>query len=183
MAPAQPSKPLVQHLVFNVRDIERSDAFYRLLGFEQCAKLDNPDSPADVDMRFYRGDPSRHHDLALVQLADPEAAGPVPQWDMFAQRPGINHVAMAYGSRQEWLDQLEYLQANGVEFLVRGNHGMTHSAYIADPDGHGIEILYDLPAAVWEGDVDAAMSHFEVLPTEGPESLQDDIDYKVFGRA
>jgi len=33
---------------------------------------------------------------------------------------------------------------NGVEFIVRGNHGMTHSAYIADPDGYGLEVLYNL---------------------------------------
>ena len=48
------------------------------------------------------------------------------------------------------------MKANGVEFLVRGNHGMTHSAYIADPDGYGLEVLYNLPADAWGGDVDAA---------------------------
>ncbi len=42
-----------------------------------------------------------------------------------------------------------HLKANGVEFIVRGNHGMTHSAYIADPDGYGIEVLYELPEEVW----------------------------------
>ena len=43
---------------------------------------------------------------------------------------------------------------------------MTHSAYIADPDGYGLEIVYDVPAEVWEGDVDAALNYFEFLPPD-----------------
>jgi catechol-2,3-dioxygenase len=27
---------------------------------------------------------------------------------------------------------------------MRGHHGMTHGAYVVDPDGNGIEILYEL---------------------------------------
>jgi catechol 2,3-dioxygenase len=45
---------------------------------------------------------------------------------------------------------------------------MTHSVYISDPDGHGIEILYELPRDVWGGDIDAAQNYAEALPTEGP---------------
>ena len=72
------------------------------------------------------------------------------------------------------------LQANGVAFAMRGNHGMTHSAYISDPDGNGIEVLYELPAEVWEGDLPAALGYYERLPTEGPEALVDP-DSPVFG--
>jgi catechol 2,3-dioxygenase len=57
---------------------------------------------------------------------------------------------------------------------------MTHSAYISDPDGHGIEVLYELPAEVWEGDINAALNFFELVPTEGPESLADSTDYQRF---
>ena len=31
---------------------------------------------------------------------------------------------------------------------------MTHSVYIADPNGHGIEVLYELPREVWEHDIE-----------------------------
>jgi catechol-2,3-dioxygenase len=58
---------------------------------------------------------------------------------------------------------------------------MTHSAYVLDPDGHGIEIVYDVPAEVWQDDVDAALSHFEFLPNTGPDALQDSTDYVRFG--
>ena len=90
---------------------------------------------------------------------------------MEPKRVGVNHIAIAYPDREAWLTQLEHLKANGVEFIVRGNHGMTHSAYIADPDGYGIEVLYDLPEEVWSGDVDAALNYFEYLPPE--QELED----------
>jgi catechol 2,3-dioxygenase len=73
------------------------------------------------------------------------------------------------------------MKSQDVEFLVRGNHGMTHSAYIADPDGNGIEVLYDVPKEAWEGDVNAALNHFDVLPADGPETFEDTTDYVRFG--
>ena len=132
-------------------------------------------------MRFYRGHPDHHHDFALAQIPDPASAPAVPQWGMFTNHPGIAHIAIGYDSREEWLAQLAHLQAFGIRTAVRGNHGMTHSAYVVDPDGHGIEVLYNLPAEVWEGDVNAALSHFEPLPNDGPEALEDSTDYVRFG--
>lgn len=173
----EPGKPMVQHLVLNVRDIEASERFYGLLGFEPSGKLGRP----GVDMRFYRGAEGRHHDLALIQIPNPDQAPPVPDWSMFTTNPGIAHFALAYDDREAWLSRVEFLQENEVEFAVRGNHGMTHSVYVVDPDGHGVEVLYDLPAEVWEGDVDAALNYFEQLPTTGPEALVDDTDYVTFG--
>jgi hypothetical protein len=54
---------------------------------------------------------------------------------------------------------------------------------VRDPDGNSVEILYDLPAEVWSGDVNAALNYFEVLPGEGPGALQDDTDYHRFDPA
>jgi len=69
-----------------------------------------------------------------------------------------------------------------VRFHLRINHGMTHSAYISDPDGHGIEVLYELPREVWRGDIDAAQNFAERLPTEGEEAMIDTMDNPVFGK-
>jgi catechol 2,3-dioxygenase len=164
----------LEHLVLNVRDIEVSHRFYtEVLGFQQCGDLTHT-----MTMRFYRSDPTRHHDVALVELADPEQAGPVQPWTMDPVRPGVNHFAIGYPDRESWLAQLRHMKSLGVEFLVRGNHGMSHSAYIADPDGYGIEVLYNLPEEVWGPDVDAALNYFETLDID---DLDDRTDYQRFG--
>jgi len=169
------TQPSVNHLVLNVRDIEASHRFYtEVLGFEQCGDLSHT-----MTMRFYRGSSSTHHDLALVQVLDPSSAEPPERWSMEPRRVGLNHVAIAYPDRDTWLRQLHHLKAHGVELLVRGNHGMSHSAYIADPDGYGIEVLYNLRAEVWSGDVDAALNYFEYLPAG--QELEDTTDYQRFG--
>lgn len=171
----------VSHLVLNVSDIERSHRFWtEVIGFEQCGELH--DRPGMV-MRFYRGgDPTHHHDLALAQVREP-GDETKSKWSMAPRALGLNHVAIAYPDREAWLVQLQHLQQAGVDFHVRGEHGMSHSVYVSDPDGHGIELLYDLPREVWEGDLDAALNHFDPLPTEGEEALRDNTHYRVFGRS
>jgi catechol 2,3-dioxygenase len=109
-----------------------------------------------------------------VQTGSPE------QWNLMPNGPGINHVAIAWPDRESWLKQLEFLREKGVTFHRRVNHGMTHSVYISDPDGHGIEVLYELPREVWEGDIDGAQNYAENLPTEGPESMIDKVENPVF---
>ena len=168
----------MNHLVLNVRDIDIAHRFYtEVLGFEQCGELTH-----SLTMRFYRGANSgHHHDLALVQVPEGERFGPPAEWSMAPKQIGVNHIAIGYPDRESWLSQLEHMKEHGVKFLVRGNHGMTHSAYIADPDGYGLEILYDLPHEVWGADVDAALNYFEYLPLDGDEAMIDRTDYQRFG--
>lgn len=179
MSSKGPAKPGLSHLVLNVRDLKASHEFYtEVLGYEQCGSLDGK-----YDMLFYRGNGERHHDIALVQVQDPADSPEVERWSMFPKPAGIVHIAMDYGDRESWLQQITHMQEMGVEFLVRGNHGMTHSVYVADPDGNGIEVLYDLPSEVWEDDVNAALNYFEALPREGEGALEDDTNYPVFGKS
>ena len=52
---------------------------------------------------------------------------------------------------------------------------MTHSAYISDPNGYGVELLYELPREMWEGDIDASLNHLTFAANEGPAALEDDL--------
>jgi catechol 2,3-dioxygenase len=171
----------ISHLVLNVRDIEASHAFWtEKMGWELCGELHQPNG-LGAEMRFYRGNPDHHHDLAIVQVPNPESLPPTPPWSMVPGVVGVNHIAIEY-EREAWLRQLEHLQASGVRFALRGNHGMTHSVYIVDPDGYGFELLYDVPREAWQDDLDAALNHFEFLPNEGTAALEDSTEYTTFGR-
>ena len=181
--PAAPNRAVtprgINHLVLNVRDLEESHRFWtEIIGFRQVGELKpTPQRPHPPKMRFYSGDrdgQTHHHDIALVENRDLPA--PPADWKMFGMPLAVNHIAITLPDREAWSRQLAYLQAKGVTFDRRVEHGMTHSLYIHDPNGYGIELLYDLPREVWEGDIDAALNYVKVLPTEGAEALVDGTD-------
>jgi catechol 2,3-dioxygenase len=176
----------VNHVVFNVRDIEVSHRFWtEILGFRCVGHIKPRLGRPPVKMRFYSGVDERgdvnHHDIALIEVVEPVPAstdeGP---WSLVARKVGLNHLAITWPDREAWLKQIAFLRSRSVPFHLRINHGMTHSAYISDPDGHGIEVLYELPREVWEGDIEAAQNFSERLPTEGAETLVDREDNPVF---
>ncbi len=167
----------LNHLVLNVRDLEESHRFWtEIVGFKQVGELkESPTRPNPPKMRFYSGDHNgsmNHHDVALVENKEL----PAPPADWFGAPCAINHIAITLPSREAWLQHLAYLQARGVKFNRRVDHGMTHSLYINDPNGYGIELLYELPREVWEGDIDAALNYARTVPTEGAEALADDFE-------
>lgn len=184
---AQPPRS-INHMVLNVRNLEVSHRFWtEIIGFRCVAELKPIPGRQRPKMRFYSGLDAHgtvtHHDLALAEVPGADTAGGADRapWDLMPSRVGLNHVAIAWPDRESWLKQLAFLQSKGVPFHRRINHGMTHSVYISDPDGHGIEVLYELPREVWEADIDAAQNYSERLPTEGEESLVDRTDNPVFG--
>ena len=48
--------------------------------------------------------------------------------------------------------------------------------YISDPNGYGVEWLYELPRQFWKRDIDAGLNYLELLSTEGAEALVDDVE-------
>jgi len=162
--------------------MEQSHRFWtEVVGLKQVGELKRPGS--DIKMRFYSGERDgqlNHHDVALVE--NPALPEPPEKWSMFGAPMAINHVAIGFPDRDSWLEQLEHVRALGVPFNRRVNHGMTHSLYIRDPNGYGVELLYELPREIWSGDLDAALNYAENLPTEGADALADSTeDLPVFG--
>jgi len=174
----------LNHIVLNVRDMEESHQFWtEIIGLRLVGEFrQRPGRPTTPRMQFYRGtgtDGAHHHDLALVE--NPKLPPPPTDWKMWDMPLAVNHIGITYPSREAWLRQLAYLQARGVKFDRRSDHGMTHSLYVHDPNGYGVELVYDLPREVWENDIDAALNFAEALPHEGAEALVDRTDVPVFG--
>jgi catechol 2,3-dioxygenase-like lactoylglutathione lyase family enzyme len=176
-APAAAVTPSgVNHLVINVRDIEESHRFWtEVLGFKEVGRSSRR------PMRFYSGDHSgqmNHHDIALCE--NPNLPKPPADWDMFKSPVAINHIAISMPNREAWLKQLAWLREKGVKFHRRVNHGMTHSLYISDPNGYGVEVLYELPREIWGENIQGALDYAEPVATEGDDAFIDDTDYPRF---
>jgi catechol-2,3-dioxygenase len=168
----------VNHVVLNVRDMEESHRFWtEIVGLKQVGALrPRADLGPMPKMQFYSGDHGgkmTHHDVALVE--NPNLPPPPAEWELFGTQ-AINHIAIAMPNRESWLKKLKDMQAKGVKFNMRVNHGVTHSVYINDPNGYGVELLYELPREMWEADIDEGLNYLELLPTEGKDALKDDLE-------
>ena len=167
------------HLVLNVRDIEESHRFWcDMLGFKQVGELKpRGDRGPSMTMRFYSGVTTdvNHHDLALVEVPDlPE----MPDWKITGTGCAINHLAITYPDRESWLEQVKFLEDQGaLTNPLRVDHGMTHSVYITDPNGYGVEVLYELPEDVWRHDIDGALNYAQILPKD--DLYTDTTDYET----
>ena len=73
------------------------------------------------------------------------------------------HFGLKVGDTDDELRAaLTRLQEAGVPVMGATDHGMTHSLYIADPDGNEIELYIDVAGADWN-DPDVIMARPRAL--------------------
>jgi len=125
----------IDHVALSVADLEKSIAWYQeVLGLERRYE----DAWGDYPAMLCAGSTC----VALFPLRPGESSarssGPA--------QPPMRHLAF----RATYADLLEAeknLQERGIPFEFQ-NHGIAHSIYFADPDGHQLEITtYDVPKA------------------------------------
>src|SRR3954469_7892254 len=140
------------HVVLYVRDIERSRHFYgEVLGFPELPRGPFPGAAA-----FSTG--RTHHELLLIEVG--EDAAPIPA----GRRVGLYHFGLKVGDSDEDLrDALASLEAHAVTVLGASDHTVTHSLYVADPDGNEIELYIDVPGVDWRNDPSLLMSPVKPL--------------------
>jgi catechol 2,3-dioxygenase len=139
------------HVVFYVKDLERSLAFYRdLLGFEEVGRIFNGAAAALTSGRT-------HHELLLIQVGD--APGP-PR----GRRRGLYHVGIKVGdSLEELRTAKRELEQDGVSIDGMSDHTVSQSLYVKDPDGNEVELYVDADESAWKNNPAAVLSAIKPL--------------------
>jgi catechol 2,3-dioxygenase len=139
------------HIVLYVRNLERSRHFYgEVLGWKQIATM------GGMAALFSSG--RTHHELLLLEVG--ETAAPVPG----GRRVGLYHFGLKVGETDDELrEALETLHREDVPIIGMTDHGVTHSLYIADPDGNEIELYIDVQPEIWRDDPTAVLASTKPL--------------------
>jgi len=139
------------HVVLYVRDLEVSRGFYRdVLGWHEIAGFEH-------QMAMYSSGRT-HHELLLIEVG-PDAQ-PIPP----GRRVGMYHFGLKVGTTDDELREAYQTLVNaGANIVGSGDHGVTHSLYIKDPDGNEIELYIDVQPELWRDDPQAVLSPVKSL--------------------
>ena len=139
------------HVVFYVKSLQRSLAFYRdLLGFQEVGRIFGDKAAALTTGRT-------HHELLLIEVGDAPAA---PS----GRRLGLYHIGIKVG---DTLDELraakQELEHAGVAIGGMSDHTVSQSLYLRDPDGNEIELYVDADESIWKNNPAAVLSPIKPL--------------------
>ncbi|MCI0563995.1 MAG: VOC family protein [Nitrososphaera sp.] len=139
------------HVVFYVRNLERSLAFYRdLLGFREIGRAFGGAAAALTSGRT-------HHEFLLIQVGD--APGPLK-----GHRLGLYHIGIKIGDSLEELRAAKAeLEKAGVQILGMSDHTVSQSLYLTDLDGNEVELYVDADPKIWQKDPAAVLSPIKPL--------------------
>ena len=71
---------------------------------------------------------------------------------------GLYHFALLVPERTDLARWLANAARERIPLVGLSDHFVSEALYLADPDGHGIEIYWDRPRELWEGQVGARMT-------------------------
>ena len=139
------------HVVFYVKDLERSLVFYRdLLGFKEVGRIFNGAAAALTSGRT-------HHELLLIQVGD--APGPPT-----GRHRGLYHIGIKVGDSLDELRQVKReLDGAGIPIDGMSDHTVSQSLYLKDPDGNEVELYVDADESVWKNNPAAVVSQLKPL--------------------
>ena len=128
------------HVVFYVRDLDRSVKFYTdVVGLGLSGTIFN-------NRAALLSGGSTHHELLLIQVG--EAQGPVQ-----GKRIGLYHVGWKIGDTLDALrDRFNRILELGYDIDGVSDHTISQSIYLRDPDGNEVELYVDNPDFDWHND-------------------------------
>ena len=138
------------HVVFYVRDLNRSLTFYRdLLRFDEVGKM------GDHVSALASG--RTHHEILLIEVGD--APGP-----MQGKRIGLYHIGIKIGNTLNELRLVrDELIEHGIQIDGASDHTVTQSLYVRDPDGNEVELYVDADPKIWKDDPSKIVSPIKPL--------------------
>ena len=139
------------HVVFYVKYLDRSLAFYRdLLGFKEVGRAFGGAAAALTSGRT-------HHELLLIEVGD--ASRPPP-----GRRLGLYHIGIKIGDSLEELRSAKAeLERAGVTITGLSDHTVSQSLYLTDPDGNEVELYVDADPAIWKKNPAAVLAPIKPL--------------------
>ena len=130
------------HVVLYVSNLETVANFYRdILGFKEIAR--------DEYTALFSGGRT-HHELLLIDVGRPVRKKAI--------EPGLYHIGFKVADTHEELRGIyRHLKEHHVTIIGTGDHTVTHSIYILDPDRNELELYADV-SDVWKKDSSSIMS-------------------------
>ncbi len=137
------------HVVLYVSDLTRSADFYRdTLGFAEIAR--------EPGLALFSSGRT-HHELLLIGIGGSAGTHRAPE-------PGLYHIGFKIGNSPEELRAAhKELLEKGVTIIGVGDHTVTHSLYILDPDGNELELYADVTDE-WKNNPRLTLTPVKPLP-------------------
>jgi catechol 2,3-dioxygenase len=145
----RPLDPRVRigHVHLRTADIDRTREFYvGVLGFDVVAEARGVPGWGTVGDVLFVSAGGYHHHLGFNTWKSKDGG---PQPDGVA---GLHHVAVAYPTRAALADA--YRRLLEIDWPIRQatDHGTHEAVYLSDPDGNGLELMWDRPPEQWPAD-------------------------------
>jgi catechol 2,3-dioxygenase len=141
----------VGHVNLTVTDLGRAVAFYRdVIGLRLTQR--------DAQSAFLAAGTYHHH--VALNTWDPGVKPPP------AHVAGLHHFALRLPDAAALAAVVIRIVQSGHELLGATDHGVNLAVYLKDPDGNGLELMVDRPAAEWprkpDGTIAMTVAPFDV---------------------
>lgn len=134
----------IHHVAYRCRDAKETVQWYaKMLNMDFVLAIAEDHVPSTKEPDPYMHiflDAGAGNILAFFELPSKPLMGrdpSTPDW--------VQHIALKVKDRAELLAFKEHLESNGVAVLGVTDHGVFHSIYFFDPNGHRIELAYPDP--------------------------------------
>lgn len=135
-----PAETTVGAVELTVLDLERSMAYYRQAIGLRLLAVDGNRASLGVDGR------------ELLRLVEEPSAKPARGYS------GLYHFALLLPERSDLAGWLAHAARERIPLVGLSDHFVSEALYLSDPDEHGIEIYWDRPREIWEGQVSGRMT-------------------------